>query len=249
MDNLKNVLHRTVWFLDYDGSVCPHQELWEPRRYSAEEILTAVKILSQKSAGVFWNTGRRVESLQSVNPDFLRYSGFFIHGSVFWESGKQEKTLLAPELPTDFVNKLEDRVKVEAPFIRFEAKPTALRFTPFKNASMFEVESYCRAIILPENLNTWEWYFGPRGAELLLKNFNKGSALTRGLLNCSVESLPVAVGDDFQDSHAVRVAIEKGGYAILVGENCGWISQIPHHPEQIKFFENPDRVLQFFKDL
>ena len=241
---------KTLWFLDYDGSVCPHQEIWEPRKYSSDDILTTVKHLAEQTQGVYWNTGRRVKSLESVNPGFLSFPGFFVHGSIFWSPESKKETILARTLDTSFVNWIEKKIEGEKNWLRLEVKPTALRITPLKLEKIFEVEEFLKKLTLPGAGQDWHWQFGPRGAEFLLKNFNKGTALQKGLAESKNPlALPVVVGDDFQDSYAVREALRRNGHALLVGENCGWITEIPHKPDQVHFFESASDVLDFFKSL
>ena len=85
MPSIFKDLARSAWFLDYDGTLCPHLEVWEERGYRVEDISSAVNNLAKKSCKVMWNTGRRPESLGGVKKQFLDYSGYFIHGSVFWD--------------------------------------------------------------------------------------------------------------------------------------------------------------------
>ena len=47
---IKN-LSQTAWFVDYDGTLCPHQEVWEERVYDSQEISAAVKNLQKKVQG------------------------------------------------------------------------------------------------------------------------------------------------------------------------------------------------------
>ena len=62
-------------------------------------------------------------------------------------------------------------------------------------------------------------------------------------------AIPVAVGDDSLDRPAIEEALNRGGYAILVGEHCGWATEIEHKAWQINYFNEPSEVLKFLAQL
>jgi hypothetical protein len=97
----------------------------------------------------------------------------------------------------------------------------------------------------------WEWRIGDRGAEMLLQKCSKGSAVQYAFENGLVpkDAIPVVAGDDYFDRAAMEFALKNDGYAILVGEGCGWITEIPHRASQVLFFREPSDYLQFLKSL
>lgn len=242
MDLLVRKLEHVSWFFDFDGSLCPHQEVWEKRTYNPEDILRLLSELQKKTQKIFWNTGRRPESLGSVHPDYLQYSGYFIQGTAYWDAETQRRELLVDELAADYVQKIEAHFINHARF-RLEKKPTSLRIAPGPKVSMDEMPEILAGLPHATPAN-WNWIVGHRGAELLPVGFDKGSALRDGLRRIGKTSVPVAVGDDVLDRAAIEAAIEADGYAVLVGEGCGWITEVKHRPEQIIFCEHPSDVHQ-----
>jgi trehalose-phosphatase len=249
LNTLRENLSRLVWFFDYDGTLCPHYEIWQDQHYDAERIYKCVKKMATHSRGAFWNTGRRIHSLGGVSEKFLEFSGYFVHGTFFWDSQKQSSIQWGESLPEEFVKNIEKEVARWA-HAKLEIKPTALRLTvpqaQFRQQVNAQFENL--KIEIPQG---WHWYEGPRGIELLRTDFNKGTAVHQCLLDCfSTERvIPVAVGDDAMDKFAVQVCLKFGGYAILVGDNCGWITEIPHNPKQIFYLETPSDVLDFCESL
>jgi trehalose-6-phosphatase len=241
-------LVKTIWFLDFDGCMCPHQEVWEERCYDAASILSLVKDLSNQAAGVYWNTGRRVESLGSVCPEFLDCSGYFVQGSLYWNAQTRETKVLGLALPDDFRAYMEDLV-TRHPELRLEIKPTSLRLAPLNLHSLDALKS----LLASESKappKGWRWSIGHRGAELLAEGIDKGTAISREMSGRLARDIkPVAVGDDILDRRAVEEALARGGYAVLVGESCGWVAEIPHQPWQLNFFQSPDHLHEWIRSL
>ena len=235
---------QTAWFFDYDGSLCPHQEVWEERQYDAAEIDNVLQSLAASGAGVFWNTGRRVESLASVNKNFLRFSGYFIQGSWHWNAQNQESKPIGPILPSA-VKTAYSKALENHRFLKLEIKATSLRIAPLKAQAMDDLRDWMidheAALASDDN---WYWHVGHRGAEYLARGFDKGTALRREFEKAgSMQGrIPVAVGDDSLDRYAVVEALKMGGFAVLVGEGCGWITEVPHKPSQVIFCESPQRT-------
>ena len=239
----RKLLPQTTWFLDYDGSLCPHVEVWEERTYNPNDILEVVEVLASK-AEVFWNTGRRPESLGGVHADFLKQRGYFIQGSAFWEPGYSEAKMLAPLLKIDEFTellKLADSFK----FLRSEIKPTSVRLAAVKIEDMRELRKNMPRF---ESLTPpgYFWLLGYRGAELLPNGFSKATAIERSL---AAGKIPVVVGDDVLDRPAAEEAIQRGGFAIVVGEHCGWITEVAHQSDQVLVFSDPFEVQAFIRDL
>ena len=240
---------RSVNFLDYDGTLCPHIEVWEERSYNPLEIYEAVQNLHRKSQGVWWNTGRRIESLKSVNENFLNFSGFFVQGSVTWNAQEKKAHQIGKEIPADVVSILLERFKSESQY-RLEIKPTAVRIAAVQKTQKKFIRKFIESLQLSVP-DEWEWRIGDRGAEMLLQKCSKGSAVQYAFENGLVpkDAIPVVAGDDYFDRAAMEFALKNDGYAILVGEGCGWITEIPHRASQVLFFREPSDYLQFLKSL
>ncbi len=247
MEFLASQLERVSWYFDYDGSLCPHLEVWEKRVYDPERVVALLGALAKKSAKVLWNTGRRPESLGGVHPEYLKYSGYFIQGTAFWDGELQERHLLVKELPPGYITKMEGFFSGH-PRFKLEKKPTSLRIAPGPQVSMDQIPEILTQ--LPEGEpSPWEWIVGHRGAELLPRGFNKGSAVEDGLKRFGESLIPIAIGDDLLDKAAVEVAIARGGYAFVVGESVGWITEVKHRPDQVFFCESPADLHEMLWDL
>lgn len=238
-------LNELTFYLDYDGSLCPHLEVWEERIYDPQVILDLMKNLSKKCKGVFWNTGRRPESLASVHRDFMKHSGFFMQGAGFWDQEKGQLEELGPRV-SDTWAKLYQEIIQEWPELRLEIKSCSLRVAAFQKTGRAKLEAFVQQEWQRE-LPGWHWHLGSRGAELLAEGVNKGSALSA--MAKKVGGVPVALGDDVLDQPALEEAIRLGGYGIVVGEHCGWATEIDHKASQLIFCENVDTALQFFDSL
>jgi trehalose-6-phosphatase len=238
---------RSVSFLDYDGTLCPHIEVWENLSYNPQGIYESMQNLHRKSLGVWWNTGRRIESLKSVNEKFLNFPGFFVQGSVHWDT--KQALGLGEALPDDLAGKLFDRIKNETQY-KLEIKPTAARIATIRRIQKKYLKKFVDSLEVPLPPE-WEWRIGDRGAELLLKKCSKGTAIKyafeKGLV--PQDAIPIVAGDDFFDRGAMEYALSRGGYAIMLGEGCGWITEIPHRASQVVFFREPHDFLQFLKSV
>lgn len=243
-------LNNLVFFLDFDGSLCPHLEVWEERSYDPVAIQTLLNHVQAQSQGMFWNTGRRVESLASVHEDFLKFSGYFIQGSVFWDSILKKQSLVGPSLPQKLATFYEQHL-VEFSSLRLEIKPSSLRIAPYQSASLEEVSDFLVKEILPAEFNkTWKWHVGSRGAELLAVGHDKSFALRDFYSkNNHSKAMPVVVGDDILDRPAIEESIKRGGYAILVGEHCGWATEIEHKAWQVSYCDHPNDALHLLASL
>ncbi len=237
------ILTEVVWFLDYDGSLCPHLEVWEERQYDAGEIFESVSNLKRKSKDVFWNTGRRTSSLFGVYEEFAQLSGFFVQGSLRYDAASQVTTRVGPALPQSVIDQYLSLADSHPDF-RLEIKETSLRLAVRKNEKLDELLLLLDENPLKTEASAWNWVRGQRGVELLAKGFDKGSPV-RSYMKANPTALPIAVGDDVFDVPAIVAAIEAGGWAFLVGDHCGWITQIPHRADQIKFFETPKDLLEW----
>lgn len=238
---------RTAWFLDYDGSLCPHQEVWEERSYDPEAIHRLVTRLSERASGVFWNTGRRPESLGGVVSGFLEHPGHFIQGSVTWDPKLKLAKRIGPDLPpgeaevfTKFLEKY--------PELRLEIKPTGLRVAPMQLANMPRVAHFVAASrdLTPRG---WTWHTGHRGTELLADGFDKARCLNDEMPKLPADTIPVAVGDDLLDRPAFVETLKRGGFVLPVGDACGWVTELKHRPQQIVFCETPARVHELLERL
>jgi len=240
-------LSKSVCFLDYDGTLCPHLEVWEDRIYGVQDIYHSVQSLAKKTLGVWWNTGRRVESLKSVSEKFLEHSGFFIQGSYHWDAEQKKLDQLGVSFPQEYSGHLLERFKSETQY-RLELKSTGARVVALRKTQKKFVKKFVDTLGL--NLEGgWEWRIGERGAELLHEKFSKGKALEYAFEKGFVpaNAIPVVAGDDLFDRPAMEFALSRGGYAILVGDACGWITEIPHRSSQVVFFREPKDFLQFLK--
>ena len=243
----RELLKDIVWFFDYDGSLCPHQEVWELRAYNPQEIKDVLEHLKNLGSQIYWNTGRRPESLGDVQLDFLDYPGYFIQGAAVWDEKTKKARALAPLLPQDWVKKFTDTELFEEKVFRKEAKPHSFRVAPAQLAFLRELKAKVHSFGAPKG---WKWVVGYRGAELLPEGFDKGSAIRLYYENsANSKKIPIAVGDDALDLPAIKECIERGGYGILVGEHCGWITNLPHKAQQLMYFDRPkdlhDYILGF----
>lgn len=249
MPSLAKDLAKSVWFLDYDGTLCPHLEVWEELIYRPEDIYSTVSFLARRSAGVFWNTGRRVESLGAVNDKFLEFPGYFVQGSVFYNASTQASETIGAQLPAAVVENLQSRLATEKLY-RLEIKPTSARLAPLRKTQKKYIRKFVESlgITLPD---AWEWRVGDRGAEILHKQFSKGSAMAEAWNQQRVapDAVPVVAGDDYFDRAAMEFALSRGGYVVLIGEGCGWITEIPHKSSQVIYFREPRDFLMFLKGL
>jgi hypothetical protein len=241
------LLARTVWFLDFDGSLCPHLEVWQQRTYDPAQIAALVSDLARAARGVFWNTGRRVESLGSVNEAFLEHSGYFMQGAARWDAKSRQETLVGVPLPEGYEPQIRSLL-ASKPRFRLEVKRASLRVAPFVETEIADLRALFLDPVFPR-LPGWTWHVGARGAELLHDSFDKGHALRAEMKRFPADSLPVAVGDDLLDKPAVEAALAMGGYAILVGENCGWATEIPHLASQLVVVRDPDEALSRIRAL
>jgi hypothetical protein len=238
------------FFLDFDGSLCPHLEVWEGQGYDPQEILSVVSALGKKSGGVYWNTGRRVESLGSVMSDYLLFSGYFIQGSMRWDAKAKTSTLVGPKLPERVVEFYKGLLEGESR-LRLEVKASSLRIAPYQSADMSEVHKFVLTNPLPDEFPHWVWHVGARGAEMLARDYDKGFAIrdVESGIKAPGAFKPVVIGDDLLDRPAVEEALKRDGYAILVGEHCGWATEIDHKAWQVEFFNDSRRALEFLKGL
>lgn len=239
-----------VFFLDFDGSLCPHLEVWEERSYDPTGIESIVNRLHSLSRGVFWNTGRRVESLASVNENFLKLNGYFIQGSMRWDASQRQEKLCGPSVPQSLAKFYEENMQGQGT-LRLEVKMSSLRVAPYQSGSLNDVGVLLDKVPLPKEFETaWHWHRGARGAELLAKGFDKSFALVDYYSHASSSgAIPVAVGDDSLDRPAIEEALNRGGYAILVGEHCGWATEIEHKAWQITYCDQPSDVLNLLSQL
>jgi len=238
-------LLKSCWFFDYDGSLCPHLEVWEEHNYDSGLILQTLLKLQKKSRGVYWNTGRRLESLLRVNADYGLIPGYFVHGSYSWDTKNLEQ--LGEPLPPEWEEKLRTALK-DFPGLRLEIKPTALRVASTKIPPGQDLRSFRHKMesIAPPG---WKWHIGHRGMELLQDTCTKATGLQRTLALMPKDTLPLAVGDDPLDGPALREALVRGGIAVLIGENCGFMSEIPHKSSQILYFEDPSKFHEYLEEL
>jgi trehalose-6-phosphatase len=244
----KKTLSKMVWFLDYDGSMCPHQEVWEERSYASKDILNVLSVIASMSHSLIWNTGRKVESLSSVDKNYLNYSGYFVQGSIYWDALAQLEFQIGPPLESsikvDLLNFFRDK-----DHFRVEIKPTSARVAPVDLKWLDELRELVEKKMAPLTHAEWEWVTGTRGVELLAKGFNKKTAIERELLKVGASKIPIALGDDVFDRPAIEAALAAGGYGVLVGEGCGWITEVPHKPDRVMFFENPHRFHEWVLSL
>lgn len=238
-------LNELTFYLDYDGSLCPHLEVWEERVYDPEIILDLMQRLSSKAAGVFWNTGRRPESLASVHKSFMEYSGFFMQGAGFWDHKRQSLEELGPRVPEEWAPSYLKKIQ-QWPELRLEVKACSLRVAAFQKSARAALEDFVGQELARE-LPGWRWHLGSRGAELLAEGINKGTALVSAAKKFG--GIPVALGDDVLDRPALEEAIKLGGYGVVVGEHCGWATEIDHKASQLVFCENVDVALELFGSL
>ena len=231
-----SLLPQTVWFFDYDGSVCPHTEVWEERTYDAMEIHSWVRRLAGAVRGLYWNTGRRPESLAGVYSGFREFPGYYVQGSV-WCDRDGEPEVLGPLLDPKVAQAYQELIK-GFPHLRLEIKKTGLRVAPVGTRNLKPLKSFL-AQHSSSTPSGWIWHQGHRGAELLAKGFDKSVALVRELPKFPPGTIPVVVGDDSLDRPAFEEALRCGGYAVPVGDDCGWITEIPHRAHQIVFCETP----------
>lgn len=225
-------LNELVFFLDYDGSLCPHLEVWEERVYDPKEIYDLVSGLKSGGAReIYWNTGRRVESLGGVCDEFLEFPGYFIQGSVYWDSKTKIETLVGEALP-DGLAEYYSRTLRGWSGLRMEVKKSSLRIAPYQNGHMEQLREYFSKVA-HSDLTGWQWHVGARGGELLSHRYDKRFAVRDGLERSP--GIPVAIGDDTLDRPAIEEVIARGGYAILVGEHCGWATEIEHKASQLSY--------------
>lgn len=246
MKLLEVPLAKQAWYFDYDGSLCPHQEVWEERTYNPEEIYSAVEGLAARGARIVWNTGRRPESLGSVDARFLNYTGYFVHGSVRWDPPNRA-TLIGPALPAGLAEAAARACEPHAD-LKLEVKPTSLRITPVNEHELDRLFSRLSSFLqtTPEG---WAWARGRRGIELLALGHDKSSAVREDARREGAGFIPIAVGDDVFDRPAFEEAFAAGGYAIAVGSGVGWVTELHHNPDQLIFCESPLRVLELLADL
>lgn len=240
-------LTQTVWFIDYDGSVCPHLEVWEERQYDAAEISRALAGLSKRGAEIFWNTGRRTDSLFVVYDDFAHHSGFFIQGSIFYDAKTKVTTRLGPAVPQAVIDQYVALAQ-NYPDFRLEIKETSLRLAAHKKEDLPELFALIAANPAVKTESLWHWRKGQRGVELLAQGFDKGTPI-ESHMKLHPGKVAIAIGDDVLDKPAVSAALRLGGYAFLVGDHCGWITEIPHWADQIKYFETPQMLLDWMERL
>jgi len=234
----REILAKTQWFLDFDGSLCPHLEVWQERSYDPARILRKVSELHRQSRGVFWNTGRRVESLGGIHASYLEFPGYFIHGSTRWTPDSKSLEVLAPTMPSEIVDRIDAALKNHRE-LRLEKKPTGIRVAPFDPVSQGKVQDFFESADFFATPG-WEWTIGARGAELLAAGFNKGTPLRR---ECIADVIPIAIGDDTFDGPAFEEAIQRGGFAIMVGEHCGFATKIAHQSWQLIYCDDSDEVI------
>ncbi len=249
MLKLQNAPLKDLWFfLDFDGSLCPHLEVWEERTYDPHDILGVVDKLARKSGGMYWNTGRRPESLGSVLPEFLKYPGYFIQGSLRWDPQQKTGTLCGPPLPAGLAEHYQKLLQEEGR-LRLEVKASSLRIAPYQSGDMSELAKFILKHPLPPSHADWVWHVGARGAELLSREYNKGFAIRDVASRVGSEKRfkPVVIGDDLLDRPAVEEALSRQGYAILVGEHCGWATEIEHKAWQVEYFNEASQALEFLR--
>lgn len=250
MRALMRDLSKCAFFLDYDGTLCPHLEVWEGIAYNAQDIQESLNNLSKKSRSVFWNTGRRTESLESVYAPFMEHSGFFVQGSIYWDVAKKQSQSLGIGLPSELEKVLRNKISEHELAYRLEIKPTAARIASLHKTQRKYLRKFIDSLDIPLSPE-WEWRIGDRGAELLQKKCSKGTALEYAYTHKLIpeDSIPVVAGDDWLDREAMEVALARGGFAILVGESCGWVTEIPHKSSQVLYFREPRDFLSFIRSV
>lgn len=243
-------LDHCIWFLDYDGSLCPHCEVWESSDYDTQEIFDALEHLHKAGSELLWNTGRRVESLASVDEKLLQYSGYFVQGCVYWDSKTQQKTEFGPTLPQNIVQAYDNIFKSDKKY-RIEHKPTSLRLAPLnlQDLELLREKLHKNPVPLSDGSQTWEWHVGHRGAELLPVHFNKGTAISKHMDTLKKPKVPIVIGDDTLDATAAIEALKRGGYFLAVGSGCGWITEVKHQSDQLLYFDTPKDALNFIHRL
>lgn len=244
----RSTLAKSVWFLDYDGTLCPHLESWETRSYAPADILKTLGHLNDQGARVLWNTGRRVESIGAMHPSFLDYSGFFIQGTLFWSAPRHEELRLSESLPKTYAAFIESQIENRKEY-RLELKPTSLRVSSFKGDLDAELRLFMDPIIA-QTPQGWRWILGQRAAELLPEGFDKGTAIVREMgLAISENLIPVAVGDDLFDRPAFVASLARGGYAILVGNNEEAFRGLSGAPDRLLRFATPAAFTEWLESL
>lgn len=244
----RNILSKTVWFLDYDGSLCPHQESWEERTYSPAEVLQTLHHLGQRGAHILWNTGRRVESIGGMQPGFLDFSGFFIQGTIYWSAARKEALTLSPPLPAAY-GQLIGQILQGQTHYKLELKPTSLRISSLDGEVNPAFMTYIQKIV-DQTPAGWRWIYGQRAAELLPEGFDKGSAVVREMgLPFAKGLIPVAVGDDLFDRPAFVASLAHGGYAILIGDHVECLADLKGPPDKIMHFATPSGFTDWLRAL
>lgn len=244
----RSTLSKSVWFLDYDGTLCPHLESWETRSYAPADILKTLGHLNDQGARILWNTGRRVESIGAMHPSFLDYSGFFIQGTLFWSAPRHEELRLSDPLPKAYAAFIEAQVESRKEY-RLELKPTSLRVSSFKGGMDAELRLFMDPIVA-QTPKGWRWLLGQRAAELLPEGFDKGSALAREMaLPISKNLIPIAAGDDLFDRPAFAESLARGGYAILIGPHEEALHGLVGAPDKILRFKTPEEFREWLESL
>ncbi len=229
------------WFFDYDGTLCPHQEVWEERVYNPREIVSVLEHLDRKGSRVYWNTGRRPESLASVDAELMRWPGYYIQGSLFVGANSLARQRLGLALPAPLLVDAQQSLKA-FPELKLEIKETSLRVAVQKQRARGDLEKWAKRF--SRSLSSpWVLILGHRGAELVQSSCNKGTALIHAMGQVEQQGrIPVALGDDVMDRTAMQAALDLGGYAVGVGDSCGWVTELKHQPDQLLFFETPQRL-------
>lgn len=224
--------------------MCPHQEEWEDRVYDPRDILQVMHRLQKCGARLFWNTGRRHESLAGVAREYLDFSGYFIHGSCYWNAEKKLPEWVGPMLPEALRQRAEQDVATASSTYKLEIKKTSLRLTPAPGESVKDIQPLLqtyRTLTPPE----WDWIEGPRGAELLARGFDKAFAVKRECPQESNARVCIAVGDDRLDVPAFLEVWKRGGWVGVVHNGALYEQLKKEHPRaRMAYFQSSAELLQ-----
>jgi trehalose-6-phosphatase len=128
------------------------------------------------------------------------------------------------------------------PDLKLEIKETSLRVATQNQRARRDLEKWAK-LFTNQLQAPWVLILGHRGAELIQSSCHKGTAIKHALGQKTLKGRrPIALGDDLMDKSAMQAALDAGGYAVAVGDACGWVTELTHKPDQLLFFETPARL-------
>lgn len=231
-----------LWFLDYDGTFCPHGGDDEQRSLYIEQTVKILAQLNSQGHQFVWNTGRHPSSLWDESPEFARYPGYYAFGTMFVADGDQEIEYLVPKLKTAEIELVKTFLKKYPKALRINQKETTFYVRLW--GEDIDSNEFSRWIVKNWDMRALPnryWRINDKSANLLSSGFNKASAIQDYLSKISIKLPLVSIGDDDYDKEMSEAVLASDGYSIMIGKH-GFVGSRSFQ------VQTPEKWVQLLKD-